>query len=238
LVRMVDQVSLPVRVRFAELRDELGAAPAAWLIHVPRHFDRDDIVELPRLDEFVGPLIGGRAAALRSYGEDTVAVFYSVADRLRVLHGVSEWFFDVGVAAGTDGFDAVESMLEVSRADDDGLDIFVFVEFVVVTREGYLFARESGDVSGAFVAATTPDVRECDKFEIEFGCGFEEGRDEAAATAVREADNADADTVVGAENSCVARGGERCASDSGAGEFEELAARRIFCKHAASLETD
>jgi len=50
-------------------------------------------------------------------------------------------------------------VLEIGGADDDGLDVLVVVEFVVVAGQGHLLAGKFGDVGGAFVAAAAPDVR-------------------------------------------------------------------------------
>src|SRR5207244_3264020 len=44
--RTIDQEALPVGVRFAELRHQLGTAPAPWLVHVPRHFDGNNVAKL------------------------------------------------------------------------------------------------------------------------------------------------------------------------------------------------
>jgi hypothetical protein len=49
-----------------------------------------------------------------------------------VGHGVGGGLFDVGIAAGVDGFNAVLGVLEVGSGDDDGIDILARVELVVV----------------------------------------------------------------------------------------------------------
>src|SRR3984885_9724807 len=64
LVRAVEEVALPVCVLLLQQGHDSGAAPAAWLIDVPGHFDGDDVTEFSRLDIFIGFLIAGRAAAL------------------------------------------------------------------------------------------------------------------------------------------------------------------------------
>jgi len=89
-------------------------------------FDGNDVAELAGLDEFIGLLVSGRAATLRAYGEDTIAFFDGVANGFGVFHGVREWFFDVGVAAGVDGFDAVEGVLKKSAVAIITASTFLF----------------------------------------------------------------------------------------------------------------
>jgi hypothetical protein len=128
----------------------------------------------------------------------------------------------------------VEGVLEIGGGDDDGLDVFVFIKLFIVTGERDLLAGEFVDVGGTFIAAATPDVGEGDEFEIESGRGFEERGNEAAAAAVGKAYNSDADAVVRSEYSGITGSGNRCGGDSGSGEFEKIAAGRIFCGHTTS----
>ena len=137
-------------------------------------------------------------------GENPIASSYGVPDGAGIFHGVGEGFFDVGITAGAESFDTVEGVLKVGGGDDDSLDIFVVVEFIVVAGEGDLLLRLLGQERLAFFAPAAPDIGEGHDFEIEFAGGLQESRDEAAASAVGEADDADTDAVISAENAGVA----------------------------------
>ena len=132
LVGTVEQIALPVGVLFLEQRDDVGAAPAAGLVDVPCHLDHDDVAELAGLDVFGGLLIAGRGAALRADLDDLAGLVDGGAEVAGVVHGVGGGLFDVGVAAGVDGFDAVPRVLEVGGGDEDRVDVFAGVELVVV----------------------------------------------------------------------------------------------------------
>ncbi len=116
-------------------------------------------------------------------------------------------------------------VLKVCGADNDGLDLLVVVELIVVAGEGDLFVGELRNVGGAFVATLAPNVRESDDFEIEAVSDLQEGGDQGAARAVGKTDDADADTIVGAHDAGIARGcgAEGSACDAGAREFQEIA---------------
>src|SRR5437899_12969799 len=112
---------------------------------------------LARLDELAGALIDIGAAPLRADLDDAVALLYSLADSARVIHGVRQRFFHVGVAARLDGFNGVIGMLEVSRGDDHSINFFAGVELLVVACHGRSLARQFLDISHPFPAALYPD---------------------------------------------------------------------------------
>ena len=203
-VWMTDEISLPISVRFTELGNQFRTPPPAGLIHIPRHFDRHDLAELAGFNKLVSSLIRRRTSPLRSHRKHTVAALNGIANRLRVLHRVRKRLFDISVAARANRFNAMERVLEIRGANHDRLHIFIFVELFVVARERDLFARELGDVCGAFLASAIPNVREAHKFEIELRGRLQEGRNQAAANAIRESNNAHSDSIVGAKYSRVA----------------------------------
>jgi hypothetical protein len=77
-------------------------------------------------------MIAGRGAALGSDLDDLAGLVDGGAELAGVFHGVRGGLLDVGVAAGVDGFNAVQGVLEVGGGDEDGIDIFAGVELVVV----------------------------------------------------------------------------------------------------------
>ena len=214
--------SLPVGVLLSQLVDQAGPSPASGLIDVPGHLDRDDVAELARLQVLVGLLVALRAAALRADLHDLAGVLDRLAKGARVLHGVGHRLLDVGVAPGAHRLDAMLRVLEVGGRDDDGVDVLAGVEFVVVPTRDRGSISELLQLLAAGLAAQAPDVGDGDQLEVEFGGVLLERRDQAAPAAVGEADDADADAVVGAEDAGVAAGGKAGRGGGHAGCVQEL----------------
>ena len=123
---------------------------------------------------------------------------------------------DVGVAPGAHGFDAVLRVLEVGGRDDDGVDVLAGVELVVVARQRGLtpvpsFWRRAA--AGLAAQRSRCRTRRPISKLSALAVLLERG-DQAAAAAVGEADDADADAVVGAEDARVARAGRLAAAAS------------------------
>ena len=142
-------------------------------------------------------------------------VFLTAARKVAgVVHGVGGGLFDVGIAAGVDGFDAMLRVLEVGGGDEDGIDVFARVELVVVAHRVDGTAAELLDEGRAFFAAAVPDVGDGDELEVQLLGVLLEGGDQRALHAVAAADDADADAVVGADDGGVAA---RVPGDGGCG---------------------
>ncbi len=77
-------------------------------------------------------MILGCDAALGSDLHDLSGLVNGGAEIAGVLHIVGGGLFDVGIAAGVDGFDAVLGVLEIGGGDKHRIDVFAGVEFVVV----------------------------------------------------------------------------------------------------------
>ena len=93
-----------------------------------------------------------------------------------VVHGVGGGLFDIGVAAGLDGLDAVVRVLEVGGGDEDGVDVVAGVECVVVDDGIDGIAGELLDEGRAFFTAQLPDVGDGDDLEVQFlGGGWKAG---------------------------------------------------------------
>src|SRR5665213_1588295 len=229
----VHQVPLPVGVFFLQQWDDVGAAPASGLVDVPCHFHHDDVAELAGLDVLRRALIAGRAAALRSYLDDLAGLVNSRAEEAGVVHGVGRGLFDVGVAAGVDGFCAVARVLEVGGGDEDGVDVLAGVELVVVAHGGDGVATDFLDVGCAFFAAAVPDVGDSDELEVHVFGVLRKCRDEGLLHAVSAADDADLHAIVGADDGRVAGGapGDGCCRCGGAAGFEKLPAIMVRQRH-------
>src|SRR3989441_12483851 len=80
LVGEIREKALPVGVLLLDRGDELRAAPASRLVHVPSHLGHDDVAELARPDELVGDLVVLGAAALRADLHDAVRLLDGVTD--------------------------------------------------------------------------------------------------------------------------------------------------------------
>ena len=114
--------------------------------------------------------------------------------------------FDVGIAAGFDGFDAVQRVLKVGGRDQDGVDIFAGIQLVVVAHRCDLIAAELLDIGRAFFAAAVPDIGDGDELEVHILGMFWKRRESAPLHAIAAADDADSDAVVRAHNAGVAGG--------------------------------
>src|SRR5690606_30213662 len=136
-------------------------------------------------------------AALRPDLDDLSRLLHRIPDGARVLHRVGERLLRVGVPPGPDGLDAMQRELEVGRVDDDRVDVLAVVELVVVAAEDRGLPGELLEVRAGSVAAPAPDVRHRGDLEVNGGGVLLKSGNQAAARAVREADDADADAVVG-----------------------------------------
>ena len=222
LFRAVQQIPVPVGVLLAQLADEPGAPPAPRLVDVPGHLHGDDVAELAGLQVLVGLLVVLRAAPLRADLDHLARVRDGLQEGACILHGVGHGLLDIGIAPGADGFDAMLRMLEVGGRDEHGIDILACVEFVVVPTHDRRTLSELLERGTAGVPPKTPDVGDGDQFEIEIGGVFLKRGKETATTAIGEADDADADAVVGAEDTGVTAGGQRGGGGGHAGRVQEL----------------
>src|SRR5882757_5595818 len=169
LIGPVEQVALPVRILFLQERHNTRAPPTAWLIHVPGHFDSNDVTEFTRLNVLVSLLIAGRAAALGTDSYDLSRLLHRGAKRSRILHGVSGGLLHIGVAACLHRFYAMQGVLKISSSDNDGIDILAGIELVVVADAGNGPATALLLNKGrTLVTATVPDIRDGDELEVEF----------------------------------------------------------------------
>ena len=134
-------------------------------------------------------------------------------------------FFDISVATGLDGFDAVACVLEVGGGDEHGVDVVAGVEGLVV-GDGVDLAS-GGLLDGGYgpFARELPDVGDSDQLEVQVLLVGGEGGHIAAQHAVASANDANADAVVGADDLGVAARGLRGGDGEGRGtQFDEVAA--------------
>ena len=127
LVGAIEQIALPVGVLFLEQGHHVGTAPAARLVHVPAHFNHNDVAEGAGLDVIGSPLIGRSGAPLGADLDDPAGLLDGGEKLAGVGHGVSGGLFHVGVAARLHGLRAHERMLEVGSGNEDCVHIFARV---------------------------------------------------------------------------------------------------------------
>jgi hypothetical protein len=165
---VADDVAVPVHVFAPDFGHQFGAAPAAGLVHVPGHFHHRNVAELAVLDELVGGVVVGGAAALRTHLHDLAGFFHGLEGDAGVFHGFGKGLFHVHVLAHPHGVGQVQGVLEVGRADDDGVRILLFVEFVVVAGFEELLGQPAFFLQVGFglVAAAAPDVGHGHDFEV------------------------------------------------------------------------
>ncbi len=134
-------------------------------------------------------------------------VFLTAAQEFAgVVHGVRGGLFDVGIAAGFDGFDPVQGVLEVGGGDEDGVDILAGVELVVVADGIDFEAADFLDVASTLFAAAVPDVGDGDELEVHLFRMLAESGDESALHAVAATHDGGSDTIVGPDDGGVAFG--------------------------------
>jgi hypothetical protein len=183
--------------------------------------------EVTGLDEVAGPLILRRAAALRSDLDDLPGLGDRRLDRARVGHRIGHRLLDVRVAPRPQGFDAVQRMLEVGGRDDHRIDVLAVVQLVVVAAQLRPLAHRLFEERRAFFAPDAPDVRHRDDLEVQRSGVLLEGGDQRITRAVGEADDADADPIVRADDARLRRRrtGKREARGPGARDLDELSPR-------------
>ena len=128
-------------------------------------------------------------------------------------------------------------MLEIRGRDDDGVDVLAIVELVVVAAERR--PRPAGllDERRPFLAPARPDVRHRRNLEVQLrGVPVEPG-DERLPAAIREADDADADSIVGAEDTALRTGVRSEGEPGGAGarHSNEVTTRRFHTPSTLNL---
>ena len=102
------------------------------------------------------------------------------------------------------GFDAVEGVLEVGGCDNDGLNIFVVVELVIVADAGNGAATALLlNKGGTFVTATVPDIGDGHELEVELLGVILEGGHERTLGPVTGANQSYPDTIISAHDGCV-----------------------------------
>ena len=128
----IQQVALPVRVFFLQQRHYVGTAPAARLVHVPRHLHHHDVAELAGLDVLGGLHVRRRRTPLRADLHNAIALLDRGQKFARIGHGVRRRLFNVGIAAGLYCFNAVIGVLEIGGRDNDCIHILARIQLVVV----------------------------------------------------------------------------------------------------------
>ncbi len=106
----------------------------------------------------------------------------------------------------------MKGVLEVRRGDEHGIHVLAGIELVVVATDDGRRLSELLERRGTGLAPEAPDVGDRDDLEVQFRGVFLMGGDQAAATPIRETDDADADAVVGTDDAGVAacrQGGSR-----------------------------
>jgi hypothetical protein len=71
---------------------------------------------------------------------------------------LAKGFFDIDIAAGLNGLDGVDGMLEIGRADDDGIRPGGFIHLFVVPVGGDLPSGFLLEESGRLLTPRPPDI--------------------------------------------------------------------------------
>jgi hypothetical protein len=125
-------------------------------------------------------------------------------------------------------------MLKIRRCDDHRLHIFIFVELFVIARESDLAtAWQLGDKRATIFATFRPNIRKRNELKIKLASQFHERRRETISKSIGKSDDADADAVIRARDSGVARCRRaQCrARYPGPGQFEKTAPGCTSSRH-------
>jgi hypothetical protein len=77
-------------------------------------------------------MIAGRGAALGSDLHNLAGLVDGGAELAGIFHGVRGGLLNIGVAAGVDGFNAVQGVLKIGGGNENRIDILASIELVVV----------------------------------------------------------------------------------------------------------
>ena len=202
---------------------------------------KGELAEPAALEERLGGVVGGAAAALgadledRARGEARVALrVHRVEQHVGGIHVLGHRLLAVGVLAGVDGVRRMLGVLEVGRGDDHGVDVLrLLVKLHVAAVGGHLVAERLFKAgNGILHEALLPEVGDGDHVEVERLHVRLEAGQQRLAEAVGVADTRHAHglvrAVVGAGGD--ARRGLR-AEDAGQGrrrsDFHEIAAGNV-----------
>src|SRR5690554_6026236 len=106
-------------------------------------------------------------------------------------------------------------MLEIRGTDDDRIDIFPFVQFVVVSGRSDGFAGFFLYKSHCFISPSVPDIRHCRKLEIQFLTVVQHRRDKRGSATAGKTYNAYIDPVIGTKDSSITFGRKTDGSQGG-----------------------
>lgn len=152
-----------------------------------------DVADDTGVEEFDGFAEGSPPSALSATGGDAV-VFAGGFDELDAFEDVmGDGLFDVDVFAGLHGPDGGEGVPVVGGGDGDGVDGFVIEGAAHVGMNKGTFAGFGEDFLGGGFGAGTVDFDEGGDFEVGYGEEFGDVGGAAAA----DADDGDAQTIVG-----------------------------------------
>src|SRR6266852_343365 len=151
------------------------------------------------------------------YGADQLPSFKAVM-RARLLH--------IDVFPGLTGPDGHQRVPMIGRSDGDGVDIFVLEQLTNIDVGFWLWQSHFFDVAEAMVRHAFIHIAESGKLS---SWDTRKAADVIVAAPPHSA-NSHADTIIRAHNSCVAGRGdaESSAGDTGAGEFQKVAARGLW----------
>src|SRR5208283_872015 len=207
---LVEEPALPVRIGFAELGDFRASAPARAMI-IPDNFNFRDVAEFAAPDQGVSEFLVRLAAMLRANLDDEVAGMHGVAGGFGFREDVAHGLFDVNVLAGFSGELQKRRVGMIGSGDDNGVDVLLS-ENLFGSGEGARGAAIllGGDSASGF-AIDRPKV--ADSGELDVVVPVQLGGDFGQiAAAAANADMAERDAVVGADNTGI---GQRGAAEGG-----------------------
>jgi hypothetical protein len=152
-------------------------------------------------DDFSRLLAKRVRPALNSDLDDALGFVRRLDHRPPFGHDERQWLLNVHVLAGAAGVDHLQRVPVVGGGNDDGVHVLAIEELVVVVE----LIRVRADLLGGEVEVWLIEVADRDDLRVLVG----EERVEHLVAAIAQADEADADAIVGAEHAAGAQGRHR-----------------------------
>ena len=237
-VKGVAEEHVPVDGFGIHVFGDLVIAPlAADVIAVIAGLALADVADFAVADHLVGLVPGRVGHRLHADCHDAVVLLHGIDDGVGLVDGAGHRLLAVDIFAGGGGVDGHLGMPVIGRGDADNIDFLQFQDMAVVFGdvlfivglEAALFRREIQAAANFFVAV--PDIAHGNRLGAAVFF-FELVDDvEVFLAAAADAQEADADAVVGALNAGITGGGQRKRSGPGRRRLQKVAAIDVGSRH-------
>src|SRR5690606_6796632 len=179
---------------------QTGTTPATRLVYVPCHFHGDDITKSTGADIFIGCMVVCATAPLGTNLYDFSGSFHSFSRSAVIFHCLRKGLLHIHVSARFNGFLTMQGMLEIRRADNNGIHILPVIELIVIPNSFDLLARSLLYKGHSLVPSLVPEIGYSGKFKIEFLGMAMHGGNQCSFASIGKTDNSDIYTIISADD--------------------------------------